>query len=220
MTKTALCFTLLFFSAEAAALILKEMKDRETITLSLQEVASEAESRLPPCEGLSRLSEAALKYEPPRSCPQSRAFYEHIVAADANLRENCRELTRWAEDLSRDSSWCTSPNQHELAIQYTKRLIDFKKAAQKGFENEPDLDFESLGDGTLEDKPKGEFARPECEFPAIVSLQFRKWQLGIAHRHYGVLNETLDSQCTEGSTNTWDKYHRFLRGGEEAAEAK
>jgi len=197
-------FFLLPLDAEAGSWNESSLTERKRIFTELNQVASTADSELPPCEGHNRVSDAALKHEPPSDCPKARAVQEHVTKLDRTIRQNCKEMSRWLEDALRDPYFCRAeaPEKHSEA---KEKFLQFKKEMQKDFDLPEGIEEE----GIFEDK--GEFTRPECAIPATVHMQFRKKQLALANKHYGIAGGALTDACKQPEAA--QDYFQYLREG-------
>lgn len=186
-----------------------DFERREKVLKEVDEAFAYAEAELPPCEAHEHMSNVALRYAPPVSCPKATKFHEYILRIDRRIRENCREVSRWMEAELRDPLLCEVSGRAESN---RKKIREYKRNMTQGF-----ADDENSTDAFLDqdpEKPIGEMKNVDCALPVIIGMQFRKKQLSMANRHYGLAEIVLDSVCDENGAEAKDEYLNFLRRGE------
>lgn len=178
----------------------------------------EAESKLPPCDGMDHFSSVTLRQEPPASCPKARSLYEYAVKFDDQARKGCREVLRVMDKVLADPHFCAQPGAQGRREKVSAEIFRLEKEARKYFKSpvtkailrDPDLK------GLDRDKAKGEFARGECATPTAALLLFRHKQSHLVGQTRAAF--TLQWMCHPTKGARWIEYYRRgLREGEESA---
>jgi hypothetical protein len=198
----------------------EELQKRYQAVKAAQAEATLADSELPPCEGLDRISAEVLKHEPPASCPKARELFGQTEKFDLAARNNCRDLTRWMDEHLRDPHFARgySPDQ---ANKIKTELGDFRRNLEK--ENELLLDSRPGDDPDWtnldENGGQGEFARMECSLPVSMDLQLAHWEMSLAEKNYGFADTTIDQVLNnDHPQEAADDYLLLLDGGWKAFE--
>ena len=203
----------LILNVSAPAFTEAELQSRKDTLAKVNIAFSDADSRLPPCAGLDRTSEEALRIEPARDCPRAQVFYSRIVKLDRHLRDSCRELERMMETTLTDPRYCErreqpgwlAESQHKLS-EIIQRNTD---VALEHMAGEDEL-LDGL-DGN--DQPaKGEFARMSCALPITIGSQFRKKQLALLKKHLVHADAALSESCS-GQRVPGEDFLRYMREG-------
>lgn len=211
-----LILTLLIPISSLADITEEEM---QTQMKAAAEAAALADSELPPCEGHDQFDDIVRRFAPPSSCPKARKYFDYHLQISQKIRDNCRVVARWMEDLLREPGFCSSDAGRQAVH---KKLSAFKSEIsseeemdkeERILENENDLNF-YLEDTSAPRPKKGEWARMECVQGVRIAMQFRVRQRGLANRHFGNADEAISSVCEEGPKAAGE-YLDFLRYGED-----
>ena len=182
-----------------------------------QEAATAADSELPPCEGHDHFDDVIRRFSPSGSCPKAKEFFDYTLQMSRQIRDNCRETSRWVEDRLRNTSYCSSDSGMQSAL---KHLSELKRKISE--EEEPEnitklLDDPALNLDEFEEAKaapgSGEWALLECRQAINIALQFRMRQRQLAKKHFAMADEALSAVCEDPKGA--DDYFDFLRKGED-----
>lgn len=191
-----------------------ELRQRREALSAVFQAAEEAELNLPPCAGLDRVSEAALRYEPARDCPLAQNFEQHILKLDRELRDGCRALEQRMETVLRDPAYCAHREKEGWLNAQEEKINEIKREHTAWFE-EPFPDISAAAGGEfVGERPaaKGEFSRMSCALPVMIGMQFRKKQLTLFNQIFGEAGGALSESCS-GEDKAGASFLRYLRGG-------
>jgi hypothetical protein len=180
------------------------LQERSEVLVRLGAAAGEADS-MPPCEAIEHLAAAAAKYDPPKTCPQAKAFREKIIQFERSLQDNCRELSGEMASFLRDPAVCDA-GRHQ---QFRDRIHGLRKKIP---EKKPDDEFE---------EGKGEMLRAECEISLVSGVQEKVRLLRLAEKHHGIADSSMDRVCDPRAMDDgggW--YFEFLDFGEGGRDAQ
>ncbi|MGZ3713170.1 MAG: hypothetical protein ACXVBE_15505, partial [Bdellovibrionota bacterium] len=102
----------------------QELQHKKDVLSEVSKIADEADSSLPPCIGLDRLSETALKQAPPKTCTLAFAFYSSLVQLDGVIRASCRKIAKFTEDTIQSPKYCK--RDIKLSNKIKRQLVKFK----------------------------------------------------------------------------------------------
>jgi hypothetical protein len=198
-------------------------QDRKYVREALREIGAvygEVDARVPPCEGHRRTREAILRYEPHSSCVRARKIYESIYEGGRALQSACENLADYMTKSLESKTSCVSPNgKYKIEI---LRNLDFMKSESRKmimhhFTDEiDDIKFDSEGSLPI---PTGEFTNVKCALVPVIYLQYRKKELGLMNKHFGIADSEASDFCSDSSS--YDPFYlEFLRFGEEGDPAK
>lgn len=188
----------------------EQIHDARKTLLPLKEAAKYADESLPPCEGLDHLSNATFNLAPPEKlCPAAYAGYQQIQRFDRHLRDNCRELARWAEMNLREDRLLWDPTRLQNA---KKEIIRLHRSSQGANLNDDGTPETTIDYGPELAEPFGtkESDDVRCITSTMAVMQYRKLALSMAHKHFRAADEALDELAAHGSA---EMYFHFLRYG-------